>query len=106
MPNKAYTMGRSAEYYVIGKLKRLGADPIFRTAGSHGVADIIAVFQRINEIWLVQVKTSKHGIKLKQLMKEYPNMPNIDGVYTVRTGFFFKDKEGWKETIGTTLIEA
>ena len=41
MPNRNYTAGRALEYKVIKDLRSKGLEAL-RTAGSHGVADIVA----------------------------------------------------------------
>ena len=41
MPNRNYTAGRALEYKVIKDLRSKGLEGL-RTAGSHGVADIVA----------------------------------------------------------------
>jgi len=93
-----YTRGRSAEYYVMKKLRELGATFMVRSAGSHTLADIIAFFPDKGEIWLVQVKQSKKGVSVFKLNLEYEELVSLRGDYRVRTGFFYHGKDGWDNT--------
>jgi len=43
MPNRYYERGRRAEYEARNILKKQGYLQVYRTAGSHGAADLIAV---------------------------------------------------------------
>lgn len=56
MPNKNYLKGRNAEYLAMDQLKKNGWT-VFRQAGSHSCADIIAI--DINMVKLIQVKSCK-----------------------------------------------
>ena len=49
-----YRAGRAKEYAAIRELKRRGASLVVRSAGSKGLADLVAVFGAV--VWLVQVK--------------------------------------------------
>jgi Holliday junction resolvase-like predicted endonuclease len=49
-----YTSGRAKEYAAIRELKRRGASLVVRSAGSKGLADLVAIFGAV--VWLVQVK--------------------------------------------------
>lgn len=53
-----YTIGRNLEYKVIKHLKSVGYETI-RSAGSHGLCDIIAGRQS-NEVLVIQVKRSNY----------------------------------------------
>lgn len=96
--NKRYGKGRRAEYWVIAHLKKKGASLVIRSAGSHKDADIVAFFPKKKEVWLVQVKTSKTGINILQITKEYPDFGKLDGTYEVKTGYLYKDVSGWHST--------
>lgn len=61
-----YKRGRQAEYKYVDKLKSEGYSAV-RTAGSHGVFDVIGVNEK--EIILVQVKRCK---------KLYPSLYEVD----------------------------
>ncbi len=97
-PNPQYRTGRNAEYYVASKLRKLGASLVFRSAGSHGFFDLIAIFPKKRQIWLIQVKTSKHGVSIKRVQKNYVPIWDFAGTYKVKAGFFYKDITGWKHT--------
>lgn len=96
--NKRYGRGRRAEYWTINRLKKLGATLVIRSAGSHKAADIVAFFPDKKEVWLCQVKTSKKGVNIEQVTKDYPEFAKLEGNYRVRTGFFYKGKASWRST--------
>ena len=91
----SYQKGRTAEYYVIEKLKALGATLITRSAGSHGIADITAWFLATRQVWLIQVKTSKRAVSLDRLKKEYVGLTKLEGPWNAKAGFFIRQKDGW-----------
>lgn len=67
-----YKKGRAFEYFIYHKLEDKGY-LVFRTAGSHGVADLIAFkkhFHRPDEILLVQCKADCKPSK-KEIRKFY-----------------------------------
>ena len=55
MPNKNYLSGRRREYSIMNKLKSKGLI-VFRTAGSHGIVDLIAIDKIKKSIGFIQVK--------------------------------------------------
>jgi len=103
MARTHYAIGRSAEYYVINKLKKLGATLVTRSAGSHGLADIIAFFPAMKEIWLIQVKTSKKGISVRHIEKEQGDLGArlsiLEGDWTVRLKVFVRARGGWRPSL-------
>ena len=56
MPNRNYTAGRALEYRVIKDLRSKGLEGL-RTAGSHGVADIVAFHPKSLSDGLVDILT-------------------------------------------------
>jgi len=56
MPNKNYVKGRNKEYKVMKRLRDEGYDVVARTAGSHGVFDVIAFNKETKDIKLIQCK--------------------------------------------------
>ena len=52
-----YASGRRAEWAVRDALLKAGAVHVMRSAGSHGEADLMAIFPEF--VWCIQVKTSK-----------------------------------------------
>jgi Holliday junction resolvase len=67
MPNRHYERGRRLEYEVRKLFRDAGWEIVERTAGSHGVFDVIAM-KRVGklekEVWftcLMQMKTHKPG---------------------------------------------
>lgn len=63
MPNSNYLAGRAMEYAVMKDLRSKGLDAL-RTAGSHGVADIVAFHPRSLHDGLVDVLTPREMVDL------------------------------------------
>lgn len=63
MPNSNYLAGRASEYKVMKDLRSKGLE-VLRTAGSHGVADIVAFHPRSLHDGLVDVLTPKEMVDL------------------------------------------
>ena len=63
MPNRNYTAGRALEYKVIKDLRSKGLEGL-RTAGSHGVADIVAFHPRSLHDGLVDVLNPKEMVEM------------------------------------------
>ena len=63
MPNKNYLAGRAMEYRVIKDLRSKGLEAL-RTAGSHGVADIVAFHPRSLTDGLVDVLNPKEMVEM------------------------------------------
>ena len=99
MPNLQYQRGRSAEYYVKGKLETKGATLVLRSAGSHSPADLAAFLPSSREILLLQVKTSKKGVSESKVKNEMNTLSQFEGVWTVKAGYFIRTKQGWKTNI-------
>ena len=66
MPNRNYVRGREKEYLLKDRLEQDGYT-VFRTSGSHGIADLIALKPRKDgeadkwpEVRLIQIKSSIH----------------------------------------------
>lgn len=60
-----YTRGRTFEYRVMAHYRALGYTTL-RTAGSHGLADIIAIHPARGEVLLIQCKAVRMGIRAEQ----------------------------------------
>lgn len=71
MPNKNYIQGRAREYATMRMLEDLG-ETAFRTAGSHGCADVISV--TANQVRLIQIKSGVADLTPAELetFKELP----------------------------------
>lgn len=63
MPNKNYLAGRAMEYKVMKDLRSKGLEAL-RTAGSHGVADIVAFHPRSLHDGLVDVLNPREMVDL------------------------------------------
>jgi hypothetical protein len=58
--NRNYVSGSNLEYRIIKHLKEvMGCDLVVRSAGSHGLADIIAFHGLDQAVWVIQVKKSE-----------------------------------------------
>jgi Holliday junction resolvase len=67
MPNKNYKRGATFEYKIMAQLEEIGFYCI-RSAGSHGLVDVMAM--KGNTIILIQAKhTKKKTINLTELLK-------------------------------------
>jgi len=84
MANKSYQRGRQAEYKLMKIFNNLGYQ-VFRTSGSHGIADLIAVKPRTDvgkadlfpEIRFIQVKAS-HNTKNMKCIDKFINHLKIE----------------------------
>lgn len=63
MPNSNYLAGRAMEYKVMKDLRNKGLEAL-RTAGSHGVADIVAFHPRSLHDGLVDVLSPREMVDL------------------------------------------
>lgn len=81
----AYKKGRRVEHYIKSLLKELGAVYIIRSAGSRGLADLVAIFPLKKEIWLIQVKGGKNTPSLSFLREKYKGLRELEGVYILRS---------------------
>lgn len=88
MARTLYEQGRNKEYSVMKKLRRDGYYAI-RSAGSHGLFDVIAIDHEKKEILLIQVKASnmllKDGSPNKELKEIIETLGIFDGKYDVKT---------------------
>ncbi|RLI81006.1 MAG: hypothetical protein DRP01_11355 [Archaeoglobales archaeon] len=92
---KAYRKGVRAEYLCMERLRNLGADVVIRSAGSHGLIDVIAIFSDRKEIWLIQVKRGA-DIPLDILKSDYRDLGALMGTYHVIPMFFIKRGREYK----------
>jgi len=88
----SYQKGRRAEYYCKELLKQKGLVYVIRSAGSKGLADLVAIFPLEKEIWLIQVKTGKRTPSIETLKKRYKALKDLEGVYTVHAKLMVKKK--------------
>jgi len=86
----SYRKGRQAEYKCKSELRKLGVALITRSAGSKGLADLVAFFPLRREIWLIQVKSWKNPPSMKRLMKEYGDLIELTGEYKVKAYVYVK----------------
>ena len=59
MPNKNYIKGRRYEYKLAHVLRKSGFDIVFRSAGSHGPIDLVAIDTSSRTMLFVQAKQGK-----------------------------------------------
>lgn len=67
MPNKHYESGRRFEYRIKNHLERIGYY-VIRSAGSKGIADLVAIIPVGNhsKVFLIQVKTGNANINAQE----------------------------------------
>jgi len=90
-----YQRGRDTEYKVKKELEKEGY-VVFRTAGSHGVADIIAINSKV--VRLIQVKRTKSDrmpvININEFLKlEVPDF------CTKEVWIWFDKRRSWSKRI-------
>jgi len=75
MPNRNYDRGRTLEYRTIKNFEDMGCTAI-RSAGSHGLTDVIAWNRRC--FWLVQIKSGSARMTPADIerFREMPAPPN------------------------------
>jgi len=91
MPNDKYAQGRRIEYKVIEYFEKNGYPSAWRTAGSHGPFDVIAI--SASEIVLAQVKsyrekmgTYKEDIKKLRKLEVPPSVKKVMVIYKIGKG--------------------
>jgi len=99
MPNSNYRKGRTFEYRVMHYLESIGYE-VFRTAGSHGVADLIAFHPDSPPGW-VQCKCGTATMSKKEKKELCERATNVGAiplyVHTDRKGkLLFERMEGNK----------
>jgi hypothetical protein len=91
-----YIKGRAIEYRAIKYLEKLGSSHVIRSAGSHGLVDLIAFFPKERVIKLIQVKKHKKGVSENYLKKRYAELGNFNGEWHVESIILVKEKRGFK----------
>ena len=89
--SKAYRKGRSTEYRCREELRKMGVNLVFRSAGSRGPADLIAINPVRREIWLIQCKGGRPP-PMARLEREYGVLRELEGEYRVLAYAYVKDK--------------
>lgn len=94
MVNKNYKRGRDAEYECMQQLREEGFTA-FRTAGSHGMFDVIAVNDTI--IRLIQVERIKKG-KSTRKTRDWKTIQNFKNCPpgTFKELWIKVDYDGWR----------
>ena len=87
----AYKKGYAVERYCAEKLRQMGFY-VYRSAGSRGLADIIAINPKDNEIWLIQVKKEDAPRDLDKLRERFSGLKNLEGQYSLKSFIFIKVK--------------
>jgi len=93
--SKAYRYGYLVEHRCRELLQKQGAI-VFRSAGSRGVADLIAFFPETKEIWLVQVKKEEAPKNLTKLQKRFADLKALAGNYTCKSMVFMKKNRRYR----------
>lgn len=85
----AYKRGYIIERKCFEKLKQMGFN-VYRSAGSHGLADLIAINKNTHEIWLIQVKKDEAPKNLEKLKEKFTDLKSFDSQYNLKTFLFIK----------------
>lgn len=80
MPNKNYISGRAFEYKVKKYLESHG-HLVFRSAGSHSIADLISISMKLDRTVLIQCK--HHKINKKQILNDAKTIDAYDVIFCV-----------------------
>jgi Holliday junction resolvase len=88
----SYGKGYRVEREARGKLRQLGA-VVFRSAGSHGIADLVALNPQLREVWLVQVKKAEAPKRESTLKRRFKALKELEGTYRVKACVYMK-REG------------
>jgi Holliday junction resolvase len=88
---KPYTLGYRAEHLCRKKLQRRGAI-VVRSAASKGLADLLAIFPKEKEIWLIQVKRKEMPKDESKLKERFIELSKLKGEYKVKTLLFLRRK--------------
>jgi len=86
----SYLKGRAVENRLKRLLEGRGAELVARSAGSRGLADLIAIFPIKKEVWLIQVKAWKRPPSKARLTREYGALRDLEGTYQVKAYAYVK----------------
>lgn len=81
MANRNYTSGRRFEYEVATRYREEGYE-VMRTAGSHGLFDLIAI-KPGRHVDLIQCKVTTSPATAARLLREFKENPPIEGIKNV-----------------------
>lgn len=87
--SKQYRHGYEVESRCRELLRERGA-VVVRSAGSKGLADLVAIFPEKKEIWLVQVKKAEAPRDLSKLKEKFRGLASLSGTYTCKPVLFMK----------------
>jgi len=82
-----YHKGRAVEYKCKKYLEQKGLNLVFRSAGSRGPADLIAINPVKREILLIQVKKGEAKPHVK---RQYGVLKELEGTYQVKAYIYHK----------------
>lgn len=92
-------MGASSSYKKGYQVERLCAERLrnkgmltFRSAGSRGMADVLAIDPQNKEILLVQVKKEDAPKDIEKLKQRFIGLKKLSGQYQVKSLIFIKVK--------------
>jgi Holliday junction resolvase len=78
-----YFRGRTREYRIMHNLEKKGL-VVFRTAGSHGVVDLIAINPKTKEIIFIQAKPKSMSKKAKERLEKANEWLNDEFIVSFR----------------------
>jgi len=89
--SKQYKYGYLVEHRCREILRGKGAI-VIRSAGSKGLADLVAIFPDRKEIWLVQVKKAEAPNDTSKLKEKFRDLASLSGTYTCKPLLYMKVK--------------
>jgi hypothetical protein len=76
MPNKNYLRGRRFEYEYANLMREQGFT-IARTAGSHGLFDLIGINEKNGMVELIQCKVTEDPTEARRLIRSFKESPPV-----------------------------
>ncbi len=76
MPNSNYVRGRAFEYQIVKHFRDLGYEA-FRTAGSHGKFDVVAVHPDHGSVEFIQCKVVSSEADQRAFLKKFKKDPPL-----------------------------
>jgi len=91
LKHPSYAYAKQVEYEARNRLLQEGASLVVRSAGSRSPADLIAIFPKKGEIWLVQVK-AQDVEEMGDLRTKFWALKSLEGMYELKAALFAKQK--------------
>jgi hypothetical protein len=82
-PNVNYLAGRRVEYARMKHYRKFLGHEVMRTAGSHGLFDLISIAPR-GEVYFIQVKRVEKKTQAERLIRQFKERPPLGDRYGAR----------------------